>query len=127
MKIKLLACLFSTLLVANGVYAINLPKTIDCPSVSNIVSEGIDYVAEFPFGQNTWGAYKLKSKYNTNDDWSFYMIFPAADQNDAFTKAISLMKGLSPEGIQSEDGRTLCYYRNQEQVAVATNPPDNYD
>ena len=123
MKIKLLISLISALLVVYSAYGIG-SQPAECPSVDSIILGGIDYVAKFPVGANEWGTYKLKSQYNTSNEWTFMMFLNASDQTEALAKALTLMKGLSPSTIQFDGRKTACYYVNKEQTAAAVNPPE---
>ena len=130
MKTLLLATMLSTLL-SNGTQTTPLvkPDTLPekCPSVSSILSQGLDHVSPFLFpGKNYWVGIKENSHYDTNDNWGVYTA-GEGDKNgriaiQQLSKNIGSMQFKEGPGWDSDTGLVYCVYESDSHVTLAFTP-----
>lgn len=125
MKYRLFSLSLSLLLLQPALAA-SSDKPEKCPSVAAIAAIGVDDASLSMAG---WVAFPSNSNYyDTREAWSFGIIVPASNKNEALQLARANLGSLS---VMSDPVQTVttnkgwsCYYKNQQDYyAVAFTPP----
>jgi len=115
---KILTMSLATVMLTSPTHASanNIPNK--CPSVASIVSVGLDSIE--PFEGATWTGSKRNSTYDTNENWTFAIMFiEAKTPEKAFEKASKALTVLvsmnqSPEQF-NDKGIYVCWYQGNFQ------------
>lgn len=122
--------LFATIMLTSPAYANGKNIPVKCPSVASIVSVGLDSVDKFEGA--IWTVSKRNSTYDTNENWTFAIMFVEAKTPEkALEKASKSLTVLVPMNQLPEPDDTgthhLCWYQGNFQgdniIGVAFNPP----